>query len=218
MTASKIASEPSQKPKSGRKPGCEKTGGAGFYKPPRHLSPRQAREWLWNHGGDQVLENRLRRALGMSVSATGPTGKSYWRATSETEQARAEEWVVNRLVPAINAVSILGEAGADPVRLEGAGHDGDKELARRVALLMLKADSATGDTGGRQGNGVALAPPSPAKISENSEVQKINGRSAPKISEEKNEVRPDLIIGERRFRPNVYTRRSQLPCCTRRGG
>jgi hypothetical protein len=180
----------------------QKTGGAGHYKPPGKLSPRQAREWLWDHGGADALENRLRRALGQKVKRTGPTGKVTWAVPSEAEQAKAEEWVCSRLLPPISAVSLSGEQDGPPIRSELINRGAltaDAELARRVAM-MLHLGKGGAEDGLAEGS-----PQTKPKISEKSErassennlsAKKLDGGSAEKFE---NEISPPLEFQILRF-------------------
>ena len=63
--------------KTGRPKGRKRTGGEGYYKPPSQgkWAPREARAWLMAHGGAEVVENRIRKALGRPYKTHGPTGK-----------------------------------------------------------------------------------------------------------------------------------------------
>jgi hypothetical protein len=142
MTDESATEKAPKKSKGGRPPGQEKTGGKGHLRPPPGLSSAQQRQWLRDRSGP-VLENLLRKALGKRHKAEGPTGKPIWRETTPEMQERAEVQVINRVLANLSSVAIAGEKDAPAVRFDLGDTPGisrDRELARRLALVLTKAD------------------------------------------------------------------------------
>ena len=120
----------------GRAPGSPKVPGSGRRKGVPSAMGKEARLFLAAHSG--YLDTICRVCAGKAVKMSGPTGKKVWFHPEWKDRRWAIELVASKLLPTMAASELSGPEGERllPTNLAMT----DKELARRVALILTQAD------------------------------------------------------------------------------
>ena len=141
----------------GRKKGCEKSGGSGYYAPAAGLTTAQMRQFMRDKS--KTVENLLRMADGKRIRLFGPTNKAYWIQTTPQMMTWAMGQVLTRILPTMGSITLAGDADGTPIRtqhLTDSPIGSDRELARRLRLALDMGDKAQPEPQDAPTNGMPL--------------------------------------------------------------